>query len=254
MGYIITPEQKYSGNEDYRNYIIMNKSNHSYGINKKITDALNTNSWAGRRCFILAGGESLKGFDFTPLKNELTIGINKAFQFYPDTKINYSMDSDFYSAIKDGRYDEISGEKLLDKWESYNGLRVFLTPMDIRQFGDEVYLIRRNIDFRLNKTLNEGIFGGRNSGFGAVMLARSLGCRNIYLLGYDMKAKVTSHWHGGYPNRDMKDFNKKLAGYKQEFQEALPYLLQDGVVVTNLSPDSDLKCFNNDTLENVLKV
>ena len=254
MGYIITPEQKFSGNQDYRNYIIMNKSNHSYGMNKKITEVLHERSWLGRRCFILAGGESLKGFDFTPLKNELTIGLNKAFQFYQNTTINYSMDSDFYAAVHDGRYDEVSGEKLVDKWESYTGIRVFLTPMDIRKFKDDVYLVRRNIDFRLNETLNQGIYGGRNSGFGSVMLARSLGCRNIYLLGYDMKAKETSHWHGGYPNRDLDDFNKKLTGYKQEFQEALPYWHQDGVTITNLTPGSELKCFNNDTLENVLKV
>ena len=253
MGYIITPEQKFSGNEDYRNYIIMNKSNHSYGINKQITEVFNDRSWAGRRCFILAGGESLKGFDFTPLKDELTIGINKAFQFYQNTTINYSMDSDFYTALHDGRYDEISGEKLLDKWESYKGTRVFLTPMDIRKFDDKVYLIRRNIDFRLNKTLSDGIYGGRNSGFGAILLARSLGCRNIFLLGYDMKAETTSHWHGGYPGRNLKDFNSKLDGYRQEMQEAFPYLQQDGVTITNLTPGSDLRALNNDVLANVLR-
>jgi len=253
MGFLITPEQKYSGNEDYRNYIIMNKSNHSYGLNNNITDIFTENSWVGRRCFILGGGESLKGFDFTPLQNELTIGINKAFQYYPNTTINYSMDSDFYTALQDGRYDDHSGEKLSDKWHSYTGKRIFLTPMDIREFGKEVYLVRRNIDFRLNKTLHEGIFGGRNSGFGAIMLARALGCRNIYLLGYDMKAVTSSHWHEGYPNRDLVDFNKKLQGYRQELQEAFPYLQQDGVTITSLNPNSDLRCFNNDVLENVLR-
>jgi len=253
MGYLITPEQKYSGNEDYRNFLIMNKSNHSYGLNKHITEVFKDNCWAGKRCFILAGGGSLKGFDFTPLKDELTIGINKAFQTFQNTTINYSMDSDFYTAIYDGRYDEHSGEKLLEKWKSYTGKRIFLTPMDIRKFaGDDVYLVRRNIDFRLNKTLDEGIFGGRNSGFGAILLARALGCANIYLLGYDMKAMESSHWHSGYPNRNLKDFNKKLQGYRQELQEAFPYLQQNGVTITNLSPDSDLKCLNNDTLENVL--
>ena len=255
MGYLITPEVKYSGNEEYRNNIVMNKSNHSYGINNKIIDVFKDKCWAGRKCFILAGGESLKGFDFTPLQNELTIGINKAFQVFQNTTINYSMDSDFYTALFDGRYDEHSGEKLLDKWQSYTGTRVFLTPMDIRKFGEEVYLIRRNIDFRLNETLAKGIFGGRNSGFGAIMLARALGCTNIYLLGYDMKAVENSHWHSGYPNRDIDDFNTKLAGYRKELEEAFPYLQVDGVTITNLfAANSDLKCLNNDVLNNVLKV
>jgi len=253
MGYTIEVEGKHIVNKEYKNFVIMNKSNHSYAVNKKITEVLNSNSWVGQRCFLIGGGESLKGFDFSRLNGELTIGINKAFQAYQNATINYAMDSTFYDALKKGHYDVISGEKLWDKWLSFKGIRVFLTPMEIKEFGKEVYLIRRILDFNISRDLEAGIHGGINSGFGAIMLAVALGATKIYLLGYDMKAKTTSHWHSGYPDRDLVEFNQKLAEYKQEIQKALPWVLKVGVSVVNLSPDSDLKCFGYDSIDNVLK-
>jgi hypothetical protein len=254
MGFTIQKEDKFSAIADYRKYVVMNKSNHSYAINNKITAVLNSQSWYGRRCFIIGGGESLKGFDFSKLNGELTIGINKAFQFYQDATINYAMDTDFYNALREGRYDDISGEKLWDKWMSFKGLRIFLTPMELKEFGKEIYVIKRILDFTINwGDLEDGIHGGRNSGFGAINLAIALGVNKIYLLGYDMKAKTKSHWHTGYPARNLADFNVKLAEYRKEIEDALPYIQQAGIEVTNLSPDSDLKCFNNDILDNILK-
>ena len=62
---------------------------------KFITDVLNSDSWKGKRCFIIGGGPSLSDFDFDILKDELTIGINKTLiQFSPT--LNYSMDKRFY--------------------------------------------------------------------------------------------------------------------------------------------------------------
>jgi len=252
MGYVIEVEGKHMVSEEYKNFVIMNKSNHSYAINNKISDVFNSNSWAGRRCFIIGGGESLKGFDFSRLDGELTIGINKAFQFYQDATINYAMDSTFYDSVKKGLYDEISGENLWDKWLSFRGLRVFLTPMEIKEFGKEVYLVKRLFDFKVSRNLQDGIHGGRNSGFGAIMLAVALGASTIYLLGYDMKAKDRSHWHGGYPDRDKLDFNRKLEGYRQEIQGALPWIGKFGVNVINLTPGSELKCFDSSSIDKIL--
>ena len=254
MGYTITPERKFSPNADYRKYIIMNKSNHSYAINNQIVSVFPNDCWKHRRCFIIGGGPSLKGFDFSRLKGELTIGINKAFEYFPDATINYAMDSDFYNKLEKGVYDRTPDERLWDKWMLFKGTRVFLTPMEIKEFGKEVHLVRRNIELMFTRELNDGIYGGCNSGFGAIMLAATLGAAQIYLLGYDMKTTDTqSHWHGGYPNRDLVDFNKKLTKYKREIQNVLPQLRMLGVEVTNLSTDSELKCLNTDTLENVLK-
>jgi hypothetical protein len=252
MGYTIEVEGKHIASQEYKNFVIMNKSNHSYAINRKITEVLASTGWAGRRCFIIGGGESLKGFDFSLLKDELTIGINKAFQVYQDATINYSMDSTFYDEMKKGKLDKISGESLWEKWLAFKGIRVFLTPMEIKEFGKEVYLVKRLFDFTVCKELSNGIHGGRNSGFGAIMLAVALGATTVYLLGYDMKAKVSSHWHTGYPDRDLADFNNKLSEYRQEIQEALPHISKAGVEVVNLTPGGALKCLNYSSIDKVL--
>jgi hypothetical protein len=245
MGFTITEERTFMQDEDYRNYLIMNKSNHSYALNKKITDIFSTNSWRKHRCFLIGGGESLRGFDFSQLDGELTIGINKAFQAHPNFTINYAMDSILYDAILKGQY--------VEQWNAFKGIRLFLTPMEIKQFGPEVHLIRRIIDFKISHDLNTGIYGGKNSGLGAIMLAVVFGSNPIYLLGYDMKAKEHSHWHEGYPNRDITEFNVRLAEYKHEIQTILPFLNNAGFEIVNLNKDNELKCKNVDTLENVLK-
>ena len=239
-------------NNEYKNFVTLNKSNHSYVTNNQIIQKFNSNSFRNKRCFIIAGGESLKGFDFNRLNNEITIGINKTFQFYQNSTINYSMDSDFYDALREGRLDKHSNEKLWDKWLSYKGTRIFLTPLEIKKFGDEVYLVRRVIDFKIIRELDDGIYGGTNSATGALMLAIALGCTQIYLLGYDMKVKTQSHWHGGYPDRNLNDFSMKLYEYKTEIEKLCPMISQMGVSVINLNSDSALTCFEFNTIDKVL--
>lgn len=245
MGYVINEEKSFMQNEDYRNYLIMNKSNHSYALNNKITDVFSNGAWRKNRCFIIGGGESLRGFDFSRLDGELTIGINKAFQANPNFNINYAMDSILYESILTGPNAE--------QWKSFKGIRLFLTPMELKQFGPEVHLIRRILDPKISYDLNTGIYGGKNSGFGAIMLAVILGASPIYLLGYDMKVKEHSHWHEGYPNRDIAEFNIRLAEYRQEIQNVLPILANAGFDVINVNKDSSLRCKSVDSIENVLK-
>ncbi|MGH2621646.1 MAG: 6-hydroxymethylpterin diphosphokinase MptE-like protein, partial [Anaerolineales bacterium] len=46
------------------------------------------NSHSGGRCFILGNGPSLAGMDLTPLKSELTFGLNRAYLLFP--KLGFS--------------------------------------------------------------------------------------------------------------------------------------------------------------------
>jgi len=231
----------------------MNKSNHSYAINRKITEIFNNDSWLGKRCFIIGGGESLKGFDFNILNDEYTIGINKAFQFYPNIKVLYIMDSDFYNGMKDGRYDKPNQPKIWDIWMSFKGVRVFLTPMELKEFGKEAVLVRRIMRPSVSRDLDYGIYGGRNSGLGAIMLAIALGASPIYLLGYDMKAVTQSHWHDGYPNRSLGEFNQKLVEYRDEITNMMSLINQAKVQIINLNPDSELRCFPFSDIDTVLR-
>ena len=232
-------------NSDYRRFVVMKKSNHSYTINHKITEVFNSNSFKNCPCYIVGGGETVQQYDLSKLDNELTIGINKAFQFYPKVKINYSMDSDFYEAMKSGRYNDPnpSHEPIWDAWMKYEGKRIFLAPMERKKYGEEVYLVRRQHAPKISRDLEEGIYGGQNSGVGALLLAIALGANPIYLLGYDMQVDIKTHWHNGYPNRNIEDFREKLIGYRTEIEKLAPTIKEQGIAVLNLNPNSGLRCF-----------
>ena len=88
--------------------------------NNLFYEVLPDKSWKGQRCFIIGGGESLKDFDFSKLKGELTIGINRAFEKHYCT-INFSMDRQFYEWLINGKL----GKEALRKWNAYKGYKVF---------------------------------------------------------------------------------------------------------------------------------
>jgi hypothetical protein len=220
---------------------------------KFITDVLSSDSWKGKRCFILAGGPSLLDFDFSVLKDELTIGINKTFTQFSST-INFSMDKRFYNYVT-GITKHPKLEGLPQLWNKYAGLKVFVLPSNNKKVYKNVYLVKRKISSGISFNLNEGIISKSNSGFGAIMLAIALGANPIYLLGYDMKTtEDKTHWHEGYPNRStIESFTKNLEKYRKIIEEYAPKIEAAGIQVVNLSPSSALKCFPQDTISNILK-
>ena len=117
-----------------------------------------------------------------------------------------------------------------------------------------VYLVKKRVSNEISFDLNEGIVGNSNSGLGAMMLAIALGANPIYLLGYDMYIKGDrTHWHEGYPNQDRgKIYDGKLKKYIRRLKEFAPQIEEKGVKIINLNPESALKCFSFDILENVL--
>jgi hypothetical protein len=218
---------------------------------RKIVQVLPNGAWKGKRCFILGGGESLKGFNFNRLDGELTIGINRVFEAYYPTVL-YSMDIRFYSWVVDYHLDKFSGTKVAEQYKNYRGIKAFLCPLNPFDFkDDDVYLVRRTLEECVSYDLNEGVYGGNNSGFGALMLAIALRANPIYLLGYDCKMIKHSHWHNGYPGQIDTVLANKLKSYK-ELLEKFAHLIKGDTDIVNLNPDSAVTCFPFDTIDNVI--
>ena len=68
-------------------------------------------------------------------------------------------------------------------------------------------------------------------------LAYSLGCRDIYLLGIDLKGL---HFHEGYGSEKDARLPKEHQVIESEFRDGIKCLLDKGVRVTSLSPISKL--------------
>lgn len=220
-----------------------------------ITDILPGQAWKDKTCFLIGGGPSLAKFDFKLIRNQLSIGINKSFTKFPTT-INYAMDDRFYTLVT---YPQNSNQRELhQQWLAYKGIKVFLRPSVKSKFDSSVYYVFNLNTNVLSLNLKKGIWGGNNSGFGALMLACALGCKRIGLLGYDLKVQKTSktvitHWHGGYGLKKQSNFQTKLDKFKAYFDGFANVIAEQGIEVVNLNSDSALECFPKDSLDNFLK-
>lgn len=204
-------------------------------------DANIVEKWIGKRAFILGGGPSLENFDFTPLKSENTIGINKSYLKFP-CNINFSMD-----------------EKLLrissgtPEWKNFAGIKMN-TELASRTYHDNsVVLVKKIRDRTISFDLSQGIYPGNNSGFGAMMLAIALGANPIYLLGIDMKVNgERTHWHTGYANQSATAVARSCDRFRRCFEDFADALKKQNIQIINLNPDSALKCFEFGELGKVL--
>ena len=142
------------------------------------------------------------------------------------------------------------------KFRAFAGKRYLLDP-GVRVAHEGFELLGRIYSQELNLTdFHRGIYGGSNSGFGAIMLACLLGYRRIYLLGYDMVAVARTHWHTGYSGQRLAEFNKNLERFAAELHEWAPRFSSSGVEIVQLfvsSPDETvLTCFEKRKLSEVV--
>lgn len=229
------------------------------GNSEDVSSVIPAGSWTGRRCFILGGGPSLIGFDFKTVMGELTIGINKSFASFP-VLVNYSMDPSFYDRVSFPNNDPVNPH-IHRLWSEYQGIKVFLKKGSKRNYNN-VYTVNQLKQKAISTNPAAGIYGGANSGLGAIMLAIAFGCREIYLLGYDMSVDMKhgrTHCHEGYRstnNRNMKDVllshQRKLSKFGNEFNELAPSIKEFGVNVYNLNPNSGITCFPKQSIKEVM--
>jgi len=202
------------------------------------------------KCFIIAGGPSLQGFDFSSLSNHFTIAINKCFQYFPASCM-YMMDMKFFRKLVSKEY----GSEIYMKWQEFQGRKFLLGSSRKRKFDSKgTELIPRIESKTLSFDLCKGIYPGNNSGFGALMLAIALGYKEIYLLGYDMKCKGQKiHWHEGYSGQKVDRLDSRLRKkFIRPFQEFESIIKDNGINVYNCNPDSGLHVFPKISVEEAL--
>lgn len=215
-----------------------------YEKGRMFYDVLPDGAWKDQRCFIIGGGESLKDFDFSKLRNELVIGVNRAYEVI-DCPINFAMDKDLHDWIIKGKL----GQETKEKFEDFKGYPVWLDSAGY-DYPKGIFILNKSASHNISHSMKDGIGGGTNSGFGALSLAVCLGANPIYLLGFDMKGKdgKQAWWHDGYPD---KQGDKIYKSFINDFKRVAPGLKEKGFQVINLNPESELKCFEFEEFENI---
>ena len=216
---------------------------------RPLSDVLADGAWRGQRCFIIAGGPSLAGFDFERLRDEKVIAINRAFEYVPWADILFFMDNRFYKYV----HSEAFGAKALKTWNEFEGFKVFLNLMG-RKY-DDVYSVRSLGRTGVSPSIAKGLFHGNNSGVGALNLAVTLKASPIYLLGYDMKygtdakGKKKTHFHSGYRQAHPEGI---VRSFIRDIERMNRYLKRINPKIINLNPDSALRCFPFGNIDEVL--
>jgi SAM-dependent methyltransferase len=206
----------------------------------KLHDVLPSGSWKGRRCFILGGGQSLKGFDFSQLKGELVIACNRAFESCPNAAVMIAQDARLWGWYEGGDL----GMEAREKFRAFKGFKSWVNCQAF-PYPEDLYIIDTTHvrDFNWDKyNYSGGIPWCTNTGLDALCLAVCLGANPIYLLGFDCYGKdgKTANFHEGYP-----DHNDEII-YKENmvpnFNDFSPYINAVTKVI-NLNPKSEIKCF-----------
>ena len=209
------------------------------------TDRFPDGAWSGRRCFIVGGGPSLKGFDFNRLRGERVIAINKSYFDVPFADVMFAMDRSLIDLITSGQL----GEEYRQAFEAFGGVKLWL-DLSGNSYPTGVYSIPAAGAFGWTASLRDGLFHGQNSGYGALNLALCLGASPIYLLGFDCAKgpEGEKHYHAGYPHGSNPD---ALNIFKGAF-EAGAKLLDGRARIVNLNPGSALRCFEFGEVDAVL--
>jgi len=180
------------------------------------------------KAFIVAGGPSLQGFDFSLLSNKFTIVVNKSILSVPSPNYFISVDYTFLSKIDLFSFRASPATKVFVADLSYP----FLVESDGRIVDrrfDLVYDLK-DYDVIVKSRKQEGMGlsfkdfrSGKNSGFCALQLAVILGFTEIYLLGVDLCCVGSTHYHEGY-GESKSSFNKKLDEYYRMYVEGIQEL------------------------------
>ena len=195
--------------------------------------------------YIVAGGPSLKGFDFSKLKDINTIAVNSSGLDVPDPTFCITADSGMFRKIQNGIFDGIKTTKVMIAHPQHCTMKFikgqykhirnghiynpFCVDMLIKNKGCEGIGFTFD-DFRT----------GFNSGFCALQLAVLLGYKKIYLLGIDLNTdKGPQHYHNYYKGKRTTD-DSGMDRYFRNFKVALDILKKKKIKVISCSKTSRL--------------
>jgi len=197
----------------------------------------------GKKCFIIGSGDSLRGFDFSRLDNEFTIGVNHTIVYYSKVKSIIFLDANFLDK------NDKEARKIL---QNYKGLIFCSFRTQYNKENKNAIPFYVNNDKVENK-FSKGIFGSRLSGLAAISLAIIMDANKIYLLGFDLDEKAMNiHFYDEkekVPYGNDKGYRgDRIKGHINSFKSFNLY--KDRIF--NLNPESKIPFFNFVSIEEAL--
>ncbi len=135
----------------------------------------------GERCVIIGNGPSLNKMDLSPLKNEITFGLNRIYLLFPriDFQPTYYATMDENMSIQ--FHHEIS-QLLMPKFINWS-LRKYYRDSDNCNF------VRISYNPHFSTDLTRGFWSGASVTFMAMQIAYYMGFKEVILIGVDHSFK-----------------------------------------------------------------
>lgn len=192
----------------------------------------------GETVFIVAGGPSLRGFDFTRLDGRNVIAINRAFEYLPKAEVLWWSDARFWRHHRDDIVVHSA------RWKATGN--VGYVPSDFLPSWVVQYHFSGHGGFDENP---KNLRTGNNSAFASIHLAAHLGAKIIVLLGVDMRHGPTgeTHFHEGHGVMHLEETMTNLM--IPYFETLVKPLAALGIQVINASPNSALEVWPRVTID-----
>lgn len=193
------------------------------------------NKYAGKRCFIIGNGPSLRFEDLNLLVNEYTFGANRIYKFFDRTIWRPS----FYMAT--------DRDVIRESWQdlnAYNFNEIFLDvdpDFDLSQINGNVTRIYQDAKFRINKyndltayiseDVSKCFSVGYTVTFCAIQFAIYMGFKEIYLLGMDFNFSTRRGKNGSI----QKDNSIKDHFYEKKYNAITPFYYDNNLYAYNVA-------------------
>lgn len=164
------------------------------------------------------------------------IVVNASYKLAPWADILYAADHNFWRVY------------LPDIRKRFTGELWSVSEQAQQQYG--TYWIRHGRQAGFNDD-PDAINGGGNSGYQAIHLAATFGAQRITLLGFDMQRTWgREHWHGKHDGKLANGVG--FHSWMKQMEPLARDLAERGIVVVNATRQTALKCFQRQTLDEVL--
>lgn len=192
--------------------------------------------------YIIFGGPSLKGFDFSKLNGKFTLGCNKC-AFEVKTCAISSIDNTFINsnrhALRDYRGYTILGSCETNKSPMYQDQRIvdWIKP-------DYLYWYNKKDPDKMST--KRGVLCGANTGHASINFAMLEGFKTIHALGLDLGKR--GWWHSGYSSSAGTQWMNIWAS---NLDKCKPFLDDKGVRLINYNPDSAVRAYEFGDLKGI---
>jgi len=181
--------------------------------------------------YIVGGGPSLKGFDFSQLADKDTIAVNSAIKDVPEPTYFITSCTGFCTRVVSKLFYGVKTHRIMvigERHPKYKKVKrllpIFDEVIDPITSGGEL-----GFDW-------DSFAVGGNSGFCALQYAVLLGYKIIYLLGIDVQIKNGLHYHNRY-----SIIEKEVIWWKACFEKGLSIIKENSdIKVYSCSAISDL--------------